>query len=273
MLNIGDFARLGQVSTRMLRHYDEIGLLRPRRVEETSGYRLYDVGQLGRLHRIVALRDLGFSLAQISRLLSEGISLEEMQGMLRLRMAQIEQTVGEEKERLRRATAHLRTLEWSERVELQDVVVKKTQPVRVALATAKGLSHDDIAPAFGWLLPLVASHLERSGVKPGVSLGIYEDEGGTVAEGELTLRAGFEIGEQEAAESDAVAIVDLPLLEVAAGTYKGDGAGIPAAWEALVRWIDESGYRTLGDCREIYHQWDDDDPSGNLLEMQQPIAR
>jgi DNA-binding transcriptional MerR regulator len=65
MLNIGEFARLGQVSPRMLRHYDQLGLLTPDRVDPGSGYRFYGVHQLGRLHRIVALRDMGFGLDQI----------------------------------------------------------------------------------------------------------------------------------------------------------------------------------------------------------------
>ena len=46
-----------------------------------------------------------------------------------------------------------------------------------------------------------------------------------------------------------------------------------AAWEALVRWIDDSGYRLVGDCRELYHEWHDDDGSANVMELQQPIAR
>jgi|GEM_PF-4982804 len=45
-------------------------------------------------------------------------------------------------------------------------------------------------------------------------------------------------------------------------------------WEALVRWLDDSGYRVAGDCRELYHAWDDNDPSRNVMEkLQQPIIR
>ncbi len=99
-MTIGDFARLGQVSPRMLRHYDEIDLLRPDRVDAVTGYRLYDVRQLGRLHRIVALRDMGFGLEQIAQVLSEEVSVEELRGMLRLRRAQIARTVEEEQGRL-----------------------------------------------------------------------------------------------------------------------------------------------------------------------------
>src|SRR5438046_10717211 len=96
MLNIGEFARLGQVSPRMLRHYDELGLLKPEQVDPTNGYRLYAARQLGPLHRILALRDLGFTLDQIGDVLEEYPPVEQLRGMLRMRQAQIEQTVGEE---------------------------------------------------------------------------------------------------------------------------------------------------------------------------------
>lgn len=66
MLSIGDFAQLGQVSPRMLRHYDDLGLLRPERVDATPGYRWYGTAQLARLHKLLALRDLGFALSDHS---------------------------------------------------------------------------------------------------------------------------------------------------------------------------------------------------------------
>lgn len=273
MLNIGEFARLCQVSPRMLRHYDELDLLRPEAVDPTNGYRYYGVHQLERLHRIVALRDIGFGLEQIRQILTEQVSVEELRGMLRLRRAQIEQSVGEEQERLRRVGAHLRALEWRDAMELEDVVIKHTQPVRAALASAGGLSHADIGAAFGRLLPQVIAHLDASGAKPGISIGVYEDEGGTVAEGEIVLRAGFDVGDQEVPDTEMVHVVDLAVIEVAAAVYRGADDGIMAAWEALVRWIDDSGYRLVGDCRELYHQWHDDDPSSNVMELQQPIAR
>jgi DNA-binding transcriptional MerR regulator len=273
MLNIGEFARLAQVSPRMLRHYDELGLLTPDRVDPDTGYRFYDVRQLGRLHRIVALRDIGFSLDQIRQILTQDISVEELRGMLRLRRAQIEHTLGEEQDRLRRVEAHLRALEWSDIMELQDVVIKQTEPMRVAQASARGLTHADIGPAFGRLMPEVIAHLEAAGAEPGISVGVYEDDGGTVPEGELVLHAGFAIGDQDVPASDTVDVVSLPVIEVAAAVYRGGGEGIMAAWEALVRWIDDSGYRLIGDCRELYHEWHDDDPSANVMELQQPIAR
>ena len=66
MFTIGDFAAFGQVTPRMLRHYDALGLLRPAVVDGTTGYRYYSADQFSRLNRIVALKDLGFSLQQVA---------------------------------------------------------------------------------------------------------------------------------------------------------------------------------------------------------------
>ena len=145
-------------------------------------------------------------------------------------------------------------------MDLQDIVIKQTQPIRVAQASAGGLTHADIGAAFGRLLPQVIAHLEAVGAKPGISVGVYDDDGGTVPEGELVLRAGFEIGDQGVPDSKTVQVVNLPVIEVAAAVYRGGDDGIMAAWEALVRWIDDSGYRLVGDCRELYHEWHDERP-------------
>lgn len=257
----------------MLRHYDEHGLLEPERVDPDSGYRFYSVHQLGRVHRIVALRDVGFGLERIRQILTQDISVEELRGMLRLRRAQIEQAVGQEEDRLRRVEAHLRALEWSDIMELQDIVIKQTDPIRVAQACADGLTHADIAAAFGRLVPQVIAHLEEAGAKPGISVAVYEDDGGTAPEGEIVLHAGFAIGDQNVPNSEVVRVDSLPAIEVAAAVYRGGDEGIMAAWEALVRWIDDSGYRLVGDCRELYHEWHDDDKARNVMELQQPIAR
>jgi DNA-binding transcriptional MerR regulator len=124
---------------------------------------------------------LGFTLEQIREVLEENPPVEQLRGMLRIRQAQIEQTVGDERERLRRVEAHLRTLEGSHNVDVQDIVIKQTQPIRIAQSAAGGLAHADIGPAFGRLLPEVLAHLGSVGARFGISAAYYEDEGGTAA--------------------------------------------------------------------------------------------
>ena len=82
MFSIGEFARHGRISVRMLRHYDAIGVLVPAMVDPVSGYRFYQAGQLSRLNRIIALRDLGFSLRQVQPILDDQVSAAELRGML-----------------------------------------------------------------------------------------------------------------------------------------------------------------------------------------------
>jgi DNA-binding transcriptional MerR regulator/uncharacterized protein with PQ loop repeat len=74
MFSIGEFARHGRVSVRMLRHYDAIGLLRPASVDRDNGYRFYQASQLADLNRIIALKDLGFTLQQVQAILAEQVS-------------------------------------------------------------------------------------------------------------------------------------------------------------------------------------------------------
>lgn len=69
MLKIGDFSKLSMISVRMLRHYDENGLLVPVEVDRFSGYRYYSEEQLGLAMRITALRDIGFGVSAIREII------------------------------------------------------------------------------------------------------------------------------------------------------------------------------------------------------------
>jgi len=133
MFSIGEFARLGTVSVRTLRHYDEIGLLRPARVDPETGYRSYSAGQLAQLNRIIALKDLGFSLEQANHLLC-GITVAELRGMLTLRRAQLEQELDEYTNRLLGVEARLRYIEREDAMPADDITVKKIPAMGVVSA-------------------------------------------------------------------------------------------------------------------------------------------
>ena len=84
MIRIGDFSKLSRVSIKTLRYYDEMGLLKPVSVDRFTGYRYYEFDQLPQLYRILALKELGFSLEEIGHLLDSDLSVEQMRGMLKL---------------------------------------------------------------------------------------------------------------------------------------------------------------------------------------------
>lgn len=132
MFTIGDFARHGRVSVRMLRHYDATGLLRPAHVDPVNGYRHYTAGQLARLNRIIALKGLGFTLRQVRDIVDEKAGAEELRGMLRLRRAELEAAVADARARLVQVEARLRAIESEGHMPTNDVVLKTVPTPRVA---------------------------------------------------------------------------------------------------------------------------------------------
>ncbi len=132
MIKIGDFARLSQLSVPTLRHYDEIGLLKPISVDSQTGYRYYSVSQLPRLNRILAFKDLGFSLEQIDHVLSDDLSLDQLRGMLKMKRAEMEQQVVEAQGRLSRIEARLKQIEREDDLPMDTVVLKTIPPMLIA---------------------------------------------------------------------------------------------------------------------------------------------
>src|SRR5271168_2065380 len=107
MFKIGDFSKIARVSGRLLRYYDSIGLLSPGRIDPVTGYRYYAADQLGRLNRILALKELGLSLDQVARFLADDISSDEIRGMFLLKKAELERSLSEEAQRLRNVESRL----------------------------------------------------------------------------------------------------------------------------------------------------------------------
>jgi DNA-binding transcriptional MerR regulator len=243
MFGIGTVARLAGVSVRTLRYYDELGLLRPVWVDPNTGYRWYAPEQLRRLHRIVALRDLGVRLVDVSVLLDDQLSVEELRGILSLRRAEAHDRLAAEAERLARVEARLAQLEVVEMTDF-DVVVKSTEPESViAIAeTVKGL--DGIGAAHGRLWPRLHAIIDEIGVDytpPSIAV-----EHGT---GPIELTAALIV--PDGVRHDGARTYELPGLARAATTVM-HGDDFDGGFRALHTWIAEAGERETGELREIY---------------------
>jgi DNA-binding transcriptional MerR regulator len=130
MLKIGEFSRLSQVTIKTLHHYDELGLIKPSHIDPVTNYRFYTVEQLPRIHRIMALKEMGLSLEQIGIMLEKELSTEEMRGMLRMQQAQIQQQVNEAQRQLAMVEFRLRMIEAESNFPEMDVVMKRVEPLR-----------------------------------------------------------------------------------------------------------------------------------------------
>lgn len=130
MLKVSEFAQLAQVTVKTLHHYDNIGILQPASVDPFTNYRYYSVEQLPRVHRILALRELGLSLEQIAIMLDEEVSPDEIRGMLALRRAEALQQMREAKRQLSLIEFHLNMIEAETNFPQLDILVKKLEPMR-----------------------------------------------------------------------------------------------------------------------------------------------
>jgi DNA-binding transcriptional MerR regulator len=271
MFSIGEFARHGRVSVRMLRHYDAIGLLRPASVDAVNGYRFYQASQLAELNRIIALKDLGFTLQQVQAILAEQLSAAELRGMLKLRRAEIHAHIEAETARLARVEARLLTIEDEARVPVDGVVIKRLAPIRVGELTgiAAGYEPEAITPVIQPLYRELWCLISGAGVSTvGPAIAYYEDA--PADDGGIVVHAAVPIVADPAGEH-GFAVVDLPEVDRAAAIiHHGSMEDVLPTGQALARWIDASGYRTVGYVREVtleYHE----DPDKWVTELQQPI--
>ncbi|MDX2921231.1 MULTISPECIES: MerR family transcriptional regulator [Streptomyces] len=273
MFTIGDFARYGRVTPRMLRHYDAIGLLRPDRTDPATGYRLYGAAQLTRLNRIIALKDLGFTLQQVGAVLDEQVGPEELRGMLRLRRAELAEAAAAATARLARVEARLRSIESEGHMPADDVVIKTVPAVRVAELAAPAASYqpEDIGPVIGPLYERLFPLLEGAGVRPtGPGIARYEDEPGG---GGIVVHAGVTVSAPVGAVGDTgVRVVELPAFEAAAIVHRGAMDDVLPAAHTLARWLEANGYRSTGYAREISLECPPDRGQW-VTELQEPVAK
>lgn len=242
----------------MLRHYDEIGLFRPVAVGH-NGYRRYDATQLADLYRIVALRELGFGLDDISRLLDDRVGESTVIAMLERRRAELAAEQAEAASRLDKVERHLGQLgqpnQQGDSVISPDISTKSTPAVRVAELTAVSPSFypSDVTPTIGPLFPELLNRMGAAGVAPdGPTVAYYEDD--PQSDGILVHAAAPILAEVEAI--DGVAVVDLPSVDLAVcAIHEGSMDGIETTVKAMLDWMARNGLRTTGYSREIYVEW------------------
>jgi len=272
MLSIGEFARYLGVSVRMLRHYDALGLLVPARVDPATGYRHYAASQLERGNRLIALKELGFSLEQIGPVLDARLSVAELRAMLLLRQAQVAERIAADHARLAEIERRLRSIEGGSMSSLE-FVEKPLPAVRLAQLVDVVDDQPEIGPTIGPMFQRLAAALAASGValdQPAVAW--YEPLGDR-----MRIAAAFPV--TLTAPSPSLAAAGVQVVTVAAADravtalHRGGMDGIGASWQELVRHLEEKGYRPDGVAREVYvHMPMDDDPATWVTELQQPVA-
>ncbi|MEC3915156.1 MerR family transcriptional regulator [Nocardia sp. CDC160] len=270
MFSIGDFARFGSVSVRMLRHYDDLGLLRPYEVDPCTGYRFYAADQLARLNRIVALKDLGFTLNQVAEILDGQLSAERLHGMLQLRRAQLANQLAADTARLASVEARLLRIEKEGVMPEQEIIVKPLSATLVAEMSDVAAESGEAAvgPIIEKLYAHMAESIPASGLTiTGAPIVYYEplDAG-------LRVHVAHQVA-GTAAPGSPFELLLLPEIPKAATlAHRGKLAELCVSFEAMGRWADENGYAPNAPIREVYLQAPRDPASDEwVIELQMPV--
>jgi DNA-binding transcriptional MerR regulator len=258
MFQIGEFSRIARISTRQLRHYDDLGLFKPSRIDTETGYRYYSASQLPQLNRILALKDLGLTLDQIAHLLTNDLSPEELYGMLTLKKAQIEQTLNDELTRVRNIEERIWQIETEGVLSDEDVVLK-------SFPEQKFLSIRQVMPTirdgFRRMYELHRLLPQRAGRSLFGNFGlIFHSEGFETKD--LDVEMGFLMKEEQdvlgtlrLADGQRMTTRTIPAVETMAtlarvGIYN-DSVG---HYGALGTWIERHDYDIAGPGWEVFLQ-------------------
>jgi len=274
MFRIGEFSRIARVSARLLRYYDELGLLEPGVVDAASGYRYYTSSQLQRLNRILVLRDLGLSLEQIGGVIDQDASADQLRAMLELRRADAERALAEEATRLRHIEARIAQLDTGENV---DDVLMRAEPARRILAVRDTVaSFVEARQLIGELARTLPKHLPRDSL--GSIIGIAHS-----AEFEpdaIDVELGFLLHSQAPADLPILGrrtlyVRELPAVPHMAACVR---VGLPEHAHLITgkigRFVESNGYRLAGPSREVFLRPPRPDRmEESVVEMQFPVER
>lgn len=272
MFTVGEFSRLAQVSKRLLRYYDEIGLLKPIHTDQFTGYRYYSAEQMPVLNRILALKDLGLSLDQIQRIMRDNISADEIHGMLLLKKAEIEQQLRAEMHRIRNIESRLQSIRNTESGKPLDVVIKQL-PIQPILSVRRVVESFEFAVG---VFQQIRSVLPE---KSTYGLSICMCHNDEMVDRDMDLEMGCLV---EAKSHLPVPLYDgfqldfreLPAVETMATTVvKGPLEIIHTGYTEIGLWAEINGYRFAGTAREIALQEAQTADGNDLItEIQFPLV-
>lgn len=274
MLKIGDFSRIAHVSIKTLRHYAYEGLLEPVYIDRFSGYRYYSLEQLPLLNRVLALKDLGFSLEQIKQLLTGGLSADELRGMLRLKKVELKLHLQEEQLRLTRVEKRLEQIEIEGLTTGHEVLLKPIQSCMAAWAKTRAATIEQAEAAREGLRELIHVWCTTNRIHiNGPWFSLLEDNSYSETNVDLHLGVFVEDGSRfkDRTSSSPVRLNRLSEIPMAACLLGGLVGQVPQA--ELMNWIEINGYHPCGETRLVYLGETPESPlTGRVIEIQTPVS-
>ena len=248
LLKIGDFSKLSRISVRMLRHYDEIGLLRPAYVDQFTDYRYYDERQLPTVGRITALKNMGFRLAEIGHLLEIYDDRQTLDACLSAQQKTLEALAADTAQKLRLLeTARIRLRK--DEIMTYNVTLK-TLPERYCATVRMTIPcYEDE----GMVWSVLCSETAAMALVPGdpcyCAVEFLDNE---FKEQNVEIMASKSV-KGTFPDTEHVKFRTLPAVTYAGCTFKGSYAQINDVVAAVSAWVEDNGYDYAGPMFDIYH--------------------
>ncbi len=269
MFKIGDFSKLTKVSIRMLRYYDEAGVLKPAHIDPFTGYRQYAIEQIPLLNKIVFLRDAGFSVSEIAAAVTEGE--DRLSERFEAKRQEVAAAIQTEQQRMEKLTRAMRDI-GNETLAMHYNVCVKSVPGYQALCLREVLP-DYFAEGALW--QRMTAFAERHGIQAdGVAFALYHDQ--DHREDHVDVEICAEVARMGEDQDGFVFRQIEPVPLMAYTMVYGPFARISGAYASFLRFLEQNGqYELLWPNRQIVHRgpWNEEEPERYLTELQIPLKQ
>jgi DNA-binding transcriptional MerR regulator len=264
LLPIGDFSRMTYLSVKALRHYHEVGLLEPAKVDTATGYRFYDASQVPTAQVIRRFRDLGMSLEHVKAVL-DAPDVASRNDVIVAHLKQMET----ELELTQTTVASLRAL--LERPAAPISVEYRSVPPTLSLAICESVAWDDIERWWSAAFEELYDALRTSRVEPsGPGGALYPNEFFEVELGDVVA---FVPATEDTKPSGRARLIDVPAAELAITVHRGPFSELDQTYGALGTYVAERELGVEGPIREYYlvSSADTQDESEHRTEVCWPV--
>lgn len=244
MLPIGEFSKIGHVTTKTLRYYDEIGLLKPVWINNATGYRYYDVQQLKTLLQINRLKGYGFTLEEVAGILTAPLDQQLLLSILKQKQNEHKEKIALLRYALKQMEQDVQNLKRGVDIMsyFDKIAVTLAEPnTQHILSIRKKMNVAD----YGSYMNQLQETLTREKLTAlGPPMSIFHDETYNPESYDMEIA----IPVKEAVKGTKTLSPGL----CATTTLNGPYSQLPEAYAKLKSWMETEGYEGSGSPYEVY---------------------
>lgn len=274
MFKIGEFSNLSGLSINTLHHYNEIGILKPEKVDDFTGYRYYSAMQLANVNKILALKDSGFSLSEIASILQSTPSIDSIISMLEDKAEILEQALENELKRLNRLRTNIFLIKNGGVPIMNEITVKRVEAVLIA--SIRNIINKCDFEECDKMWTSINSFIDKSETKRTIPCMILFHN--STWNYETSESWDIEVAEpvtKRVDDNKIFKVYELPAVDkMACVVHQGSFNTIGETYKAIYNWIEKNNYKIDGPVREIYHkgEWETNNPEEYVTEIQFPLS-